>query len=525
MSLYLPEQKLGSHSEPGSSSHKFMLKGRQSGSMHRGHAWVFRAESHDTMLAWFGDIKELTEKTGEARNEFVRRTHARSMSGNSLRPSLGATSSNDGLEEDEADKVPYSTEESIRGPSVSVEAGGVSLVGGLGVSAIHEMEDNRSEAGWRPPQDYTGSARPSAGGRFPSDINIARGLEAPQSPSSGEGFDHRDEDHDIIMAAGALPGGIPFMNSMERHTELQPAYDATTEDSLAGAAGSAAPGIAAIAAVPYTTTHPHAQRAMQAQLGHQDGDFRHPPTASFRAAGDGTSQYGEWMAPIAATVGAGSGAALGAVGLKLHHDHHKQAEEQEAASSAGVSRDHSTHPEAQPIEDVENSKGQMETSTAIPPRSSSNPPITVSVPIESMANDPNDVEPERSLSRPRGVTESTMATTGTAITAAPTLGASSGYAESLSTVPTSVEGAGERESMLVSGGAWEKSKSVSVAGADNDVGMANGTGAPTGLVENVVGANGTKFVLDRLKPTVQRVQTISDLHVPGEFPQAVSASS
>jgi len=52
MSLYLPEQKLGSHSNPGSSSNKFMLKGRQTGSMHRGHSWVFRAESYDTMMAW-----------------------------------------------------------------------------------------------------------------------------------------------------------------------------------------------------------------------------------------------------------------------------------------------------------------------------------------------------------------------------------------------------------------------------------------------------------------------------------------
>ncbi|EGE00788.1 hypothetical protein TESG_08081 [Trichophyton tonsurans CBS 112818] len=84
MSLYLPEQKLGSHSTPESSSHKFMLKGRQTGSMHRGHAWVFRAESHETMLAWYDDIKALTEKTGAARDAFVRR-HARSYSGASYR--------------------------------------------------------------------------------------------------------------------------------------------------------------------------------------------------------------------------------------------------------------------------------------------------------------------------------------------------------------------------------------------------------------------------------------------------------
>jgi len=47
MSLYLPEQKLGSHSSEGGSSNKFILKGRQTGTMHRGHTWVFRAESFD----------------------------------------------------------------------------------------------------------------------------------------------------------------------------------------------------------------------------------------------------------------------------------------------------------------------------------------------------------------------------------------------------------------------------------------------------------------------------------------------
>lgn len=52
MSLYLPEQKLGSHSNEGASSNKFMLKGRQTGTLHRGHSWVFRCESLETMLAW-----------------------------------------------------------------------------------------------------------------------------------------------------------------------------------------------------------------------------------------------------------------------------------------------------------------------------------------------------------------------------------------------------------------------------------------------------------------------------------------
>lgn len=106
MSLYLGEQRLGSHSETGSSSHKFMLKGKQSGGMHKGHNWVFRAESHDTMLAWFNDIKTLTEGSGAERNAFVQR-HTRSLSNASDRRK---SMSSDGFADDDADAVPYSAD-------------------------------------------------------------------------------------------------------------------------------------------------------------------------------------------------------------------------------------------------------------------------------------------------------------------------------------------------------------------------------------------------------------------------------
>ncbi|KAF2717871.1 hypothetical protein K431DRAFT_288211 [Polychaeton citri CBS 116435] len=106
MSLYLPDQKLGSHSQADSSSNKFMLKGRQTGSMHKGHSWVFRAETHETMMAWFDDMKVLTESSGPARDAFVRK-HARSVSGDSQR---ARSVSSDGLEDDEADQNPYSAD-------------------------------------------------------------------------------------------------------------------------------------------------------------------------------------------------------------------------------------------------------------------------------------------------------------------------------------------------------------------------------------------------------------------------------
>ncbi|KAG9249161.1 hypothetical protein BJ878DRAFT_537588 [Calycina marina] len=163
MSLYLPEQKLGSHSNPGSSSNKFILKGRQTGSLHRGHSWVFRAESHDTMIAWFEDVKALTEKSPQERNAFVRQ-HARSFSGNS---GNAASVSSDGFM-DEEDEEPFSTT-----ASAIVAQGPVK-------------------------QDV---ARPQ-GGKFPSELSIQRGLQAPLSPSSGSS----DQDCDVTAAATNLPG-------------------------------------------------------------------------------------------------------------------------------------------------------------------------------------------------------------------------------------------------------------------------------------------------------------------------------
>jgi hypothetical protein len=170
MSLYLPEQKLGSQSSEGASSNKFMLKGRQTGTLHRGHSWVFRCESFETMLAWVSDLKTLSDKSPQERNAFVRQ-HARSVSGSSQRP---ASISSDGVM-DEEDEEPFSATAS------SVIASG-------------------------PKQDAL-PRRPQAGGRFPSDlqVNTQRGLQAPLSPSSGSsGFG--DVQDNNVAAASALPG-------------------------------------------------------------------------------------------------------------------------------------------------------------------------------------------------------------------------------------------------------------------------------------------------------------------------------
>jgi hypothetical protein len=172
MSLYLPEQKLGSHSAQGGSSNKFILKGRQTGGMHRGHTWVFRAESHDTMMAWYEDIKALTEKSPEERSEYVR-GHSRSFSRSSQR-----SFSSDGVV-DEDDDEPFAAAASVNQQTTRQES---------------EM-----------------ARRPEPGGRFPSDlqVNAQRGLQVPLSPSSVSTASYERTDPkaaSIIKEAVALPG-------------------------------------------------------------------------------------------------------------------------------------------------------------------------------------------------------------------------------------------------------------------------------------------------------------------------------
>ncbi|KAK8018288.1 PH domain-containing protein [Apiospora marii] len=192
VSLYLPEQKLGSHSTEGGSSNKFILKGRQTGTMHRGHTWVFRAESHDTMMAWYEDIKALTEKSPEERSTFVR-GHARTLSRSSQR-----SLSSDGMVDDE-DEEPFVSHENA--------------------AAVVASPGSR--------QDSI-SNRPQPGGRFPSDlqVNAQRGLQVPHSPSdASSGFLDNEyahgasingnvtNDYEAVAAASALPGsqvGEPY---------------------------------------------------------------------------------------------------------------------------------------------------------------------------------------------------------------------------------------------------------------------------------------------------------------------------
>ncbi|PSN62550.1 hypothetical protein BS50DRAFT_577456 [Corynespora cassiicola Philippines] len=311
MSLYLPDQKLGSHAQPGSSSHKFVLKGRQTGSMHRGHTWVFRAETYDTMLAWYEDIKNLTEKSGEERNAFVRR-HARSLSQGSAR----SVSSDGGLEEDEADEVPYSANQSMTN------------------EAVREV----------PPQ------RPSPGGRFPSDLQIERNLQAPLSPSSGSSeIGH----FDVTTAAGGLQSAYPYPAESNTHAPVQHPpqaqvpyanQDAYAQDFNGANSYQQPPPIQNQTS--YFANHPPPNPAQNNYPNFTQAPYprQQPYPVENTSVQRHDSTYGDWMAPAAGGVAAG---ALGTEAYRRHQMNQEQ-NQQQPEETGHANLNHQAVPERHP---------------------------------------------------------------------------------------------------------------------------------------------------------------------------------
>jgi hypothetical protein len=164
MSLYLPESSLGKYSDPAAVSHKFALKAKQPGSLHRGHNWVFRAETHQMMLEWYEAIKKLIEVRGKEREEYVatNNTRMRSLSG------AGSVDSQEELQ-DEEDEQPYSAQASDLAP-------------------VEEIEEEKQ----RP-------KRPE-GGRFPSDIMINRVIDNHNRHSISS-----DSSDAEVASSGVLP--------------------------------------------------------------------------------------------------------------------------------------------------------------------------------------------------------------------------------------------------------------------------------------------------------------------------------
>nr|OQO15409.1 hypothetical protein B0A51_17136 [Rachicladosporium sp. CCFEE 5018] len=288
MSLYLGDQRLGSHSEAGSSSQKFMLKGKQAGGAHRGHSWVFRAESHDTMVAWYNDIKTLTESTGEERTAFVRQ-HARSVSGNSERP---RSISSDGLEEDEADAVPFTAD----------------------AASLAEQHPVESRPVRPMPGELMNVCLASIGGRFPSDLNIHR--SGAMSPSSEADSDDRD----VVAAAATLPG------HPQEHSRALPADDpyrlqgVASGSRVASRESEAPPPVfgssqgkereRATAPETYAPTQGYAAQQQASKSAAPFGEARQPlsqpqqlPQQHFQP--QQPSNNNDWVAPAALGAGAG----------------------------------------------------------------------------------------------------------------------------------------------------------------------------------------------------------------------------
>ena len=288
MSLPLADQKLGSHSNQDSTSHKFMLKGRQSGGMHKSHAWVFRAESYDTMMAWFGDIKSLTETTGPARDAFIRRNHARSISGGSH--NAGSISEGSALDEDEADQVPYSASASQVEPSAE-----------------------------KLPQ------RPNPGGRFPSLLSVNRDSQVPLSPSSTS---ENSGDREIVAAVGALPGSGVHSGGLGK----QVGDDGESDEMRGTLAAPLNKDVYSDSQTkpkynepPKQEVEDPASASVQAQGVSSDG----PSSAAYAqhpVPERHDSTYGTWMAPTAA---GGNGAPAGAADIEAYKQQAQREKRQE----------------------------------------------------------------------------------------------------------------------------------------------------------------------------------------------------
>ncbi|KAJ4300679.1 phosphatidylinositol 4,5-bisphosphate-binding protein [Kalmusia sp. IMI 367209] len=266
------------------------------------------AETYDTMLAWYDDINSLIDKTGDERNAFVTR-HKRSMSRGSAR----SISSDGGLEEDEADRVPFSANQSVTNQPVAQES---------------ELP-----------------SRPSPGGRFPSDLQVDRSLQA-RGPSSGSSS---EVGLDLATAAGGLQTAhASYPNAYDDRTPMDAAYgpgnpyeyhperpppQVQQQTSYYANNAPATPGqnylnnapaypdqtTAQPATVPFQAYQPAAPAQLPPPPAQQEHLQQYPTLIQGQRH---VSNYGEWMAPAA------GGAAAGALGAEALHRHQQKQEQQ-----------------------------------------------------------------------------------------------------------------------------------------------------------------------------------------------------
>ena len=491
-----------------------MLKGRQTGGMHRGHTWIFRAESYDTMMAWYADIKELTEKRGKERDAFVRRSHARSLSGGSMKAHSIGDSSDGGLEEDEADAQPYSSEQSVRGVPPAEKAGdrGIDTRIDRNAEAGQEVytygDEQLDAAGWRPSQ------RPSPGGRFPSDLNVHRGLQAPLSPSSGESSTERDRD--AIAAAGALPGsGMPYLQSND--TEQQPEHIAVLAGGEKATANQRehdyqeelADGHRHAKPLQHFSSAPQRQHSQQSQYSQAQQEYAQPSQHHTHPQQESTQSYQQYAQPqqntaptpsrftedlphqtqrdytgsgIAAGVG---GAAIGATGV---YQYVQQPQDQQQQHPETVT-DEMDHASAVPAQGTSSPPIVTETATAMSPTTFTN---TNPRPASSSQGDAGSLStiPTSMGSINYGVESSQQKTTPYAQQA--------GTVTTAEAVPTSAAASDETSYAQQAGTGMKMTAEALPSAAPDQAPNAPSKPMP---IRSVTGG------------------TISDLHIPGEFPK------
>jgi hypothetical protein len=299
-----------------------------------------RAETYDTMLAWYDDINSLIDKTGDERNAFVVTRHKRSRSTGSNR----SISSDGGLEEDEADHVPFSAAQSVQNQAITRES---------------ELP-----------------SRPSPGGRFPSDLQVDRSLQA-RGPSSGSSS---EVGLDLATAAGGLHTvHASYPNAYEDRTPYDDAYgpgnpyeyhpenpsqQLQQQTSYYANNAPATPGQNAANIAP---TDPNQSAAQPVPFQpYQPNAAQQQPQQQYPSFGQNqrvVSNYSNWMAPAAAGAGGLAAGAVGAEALRRHRQEQEQEDETNAAlAGAGVdartgptsSQDYASHPATQIVSQHEN---------------------------------------------------------------------------------------------------------------------------------------------------------------------------
>lgn len=301
------------------------------------------------MLAWYDDINSLIDKTGDERNAFVTR-HKRSMSTGSAR----SVSSDGGLEEDEADHVPFSATQSVQSQPVAVSE--------------------------RP-------SRPSPGGRFPSDLQVNRSLQArgPSSGSSSEvGLDLATAAGGPQLAHASYPNayddrtpneaaygpGNPYEyhpDNPQQQFQRETSYYANNAPETPGQ-NAVDPSVLHQSAIQPVPFQPHRFPSGTKTPVSEQSQKQYPSLGQGQPQAQNSrmvSNYSDWMAPAAAGAG---GLAAGAVGAEALH-RHRQNQDQQDERDASTPQEYASNPAPQTVSQHEDA-GPVGVVGAVPvPRS------------------------------------------------------------------------------------------------------------------------------------------------------------